>query len=182
MISPCQRQGIQTAISPEGCLEASPLSMRTGPQSSSPLCVGAQLLHLCLTFCDTVDCGPPGSSVHGILQARILKRAAMPSWDLPNQESNCIYLRLLHCRQILYPLSHPGSPSCPPASHKSGPSSDIHRLVHCNYYSNDPVYWVVKRAGSVTQTCRFESRLFQLKARVSWKSAFNLPVPQFLHL
>ena len=32
-----------------------------------------------LTFCDPVDCSPPGSSVHGILQARILKRVAMPS-------------------------------------------------------------------------------------------------------
>ena len=25
----------------------------------------------CLTLCDTMDCSPPGSSVHGILQARI---------------------------------------------------------------------------------------------------------------
>ena len=34
---------------------------------------------LCLTLCDSVDCSPPGSSVHGILQARILKGATMPS-------------------------------------------------------------------------------------------------------
>ena len=27
----------------------------------------------CLTLCDPVDCSPPGSSVRGILQARILK-------------------------------------------------------------------------------------------------------------
>ena len=33
----------------------------------------------CLTLCDPVDCSPPGSSVHGILQARILEWAAMPS-------------------------------------------------------------------------------------------------------
>ena len=26
----------------------------------------------CLTLCDHMDCNPPGSSVHGILQARIL--------------------------------------------------------------------------------------------------------------
>ena len=26
----------------------------------------------CLTLCDPIDCSPPGSSVHGILQARIL--------------------------------------------------------------------------------------------------------------
>ena len=29
--------------------------------------------HSCLTLCDPMDCSPPGSSVQGILQARILK-------------------------------------------------------------------------------------------------------------
>ena len=28
--------------------------------------------------CDALDCGPPGSSVHGILQVRILEWVAMP--------------------------------------------------------------------------------------------------------
>ena len=32
----------------------------------------------CLTLCDPIDCSPPGSSVHGILQARILEWVAMP--------------------------------------------------------------------------------------------------------
>ena len=31
----------------------------------------------CLTLCDPLDCSPPGSSVHGILQARILEWVAM---------------------------------------------------------------------------------------------------------
>ena len=31
----------------------------------------------CLTLCDPVDCSPPGSSVHGILQARILEWVAI---------------------------------------------------------------------------------------------------------
>ena len=34
---------------------------------------------LCLTLCDPADCSPPGSSVHGILQARILEWAAISS-------------------------------------------------------------------------------------------------------
>ena len=33
---------------------------------------------LCLTLCDPMDCSPPGSSVHGILQARILAWVAIP--------------------------------------------------------------------------------------------------------
>ena len=38
-----------------------------------------------LTLCDPKDCSPPGSSVHGILQARILELVAMPiPEDLPN--------------------------------------------------------------------------------------------------
>ena len=43
------------------------------------LCVHAKSLQLCLTLCDLVDRGPPGSSVHGILQARILEWVAMRS-------------------------------------------------------------------------------------------------------
>ena len=33
----------------------------------------------CPTLCDPVDCSPPGSSVHGVLQARRLEWVAMPS-------------------------------------------------------------------------------------------------------
>ena len=33
---------------------------------------------LCLMICDPVDCSPQNSSVHGILQARILEWVAMP--------------------------------------------------------------------------------------------------------
>ena len=35
-------------------------------------------LQSCLTLCDAMDCSPPGSSVHGILQARILEWVAIP--------------------------------------------------------------------------------------------------------
>ena len=33
----------------------------------------AKSLQSCLTLCDPMDCSPPGSSVHGILQKRILE-------------------------------------------------------------------------------------------------------------
>ena len=38
-------------------------------------CVCAQS---CLTLCDPMDCSPPGSSVHGFSQARILEWVAIP--------------------------------------------------------------------------------------------------------
>ena len=45
------------------------------------VCVHAQ----CLTLCDPMDCSPPGSSIHGISQARILEWIAISSpGDLPN--------------------------------------------------------------------------------------------------
>ena len=31
----------------------------------------------CTTLCDPIDCSPPGSSLHWILQARILERVAI---------------------------------------------------------------------------------------------------------
>ena len=45
----------------------------------------AQSLQSCPTLCNPMDCGSPGSSVHGILQARILEWVAILSpGDLPN--------------------------------------------------------------------------------------------------
>ena len=71
--------------------------------------VHAKSFQLCLTLCNPVDCSPPGSSVHGILQARILEWGAMPDsrgFSRPRNQTSisCI------CRWILYPLSHMGNP------------------------------------------------------------------------
>ena len=41
--------------------------------------IHAQLFQLYLTLCNSMDCSLPDSSVHGMLQARILKCVAMPS-------------------------------------------------------------------------------------------------------
>ena len=58
----------------------------------------------CLTLCDLMD-----YTVHGILQARILECSlSLLQGILPTHGSNP---GLLHCRRILYQLSHKGSPS-----------------------------------------------------------------------
>ena len=54
---------------------------------------------MCPTLCDSMDCSPPGSSVHGVFQARILEWTALPfsrgfSWCRN-------WTGLPHCRQIL---------------------------------------------------------------------------------
>ena len=62
-----------------------------------------------LTLCDPTDCSQPGSSVHGDFPG---KNTGVGCHSLlqgifPTQGSN---LGLLHCGQILYCLSHQGSP------------------------------------------------------------------------
>ena len=42
------------------------------------IAVVALLTQSCPALCDPVDCGPPGLSVHGILQARILEWVGVP--------------------------------------------------------------------------------------------------------
>ena len=63
----------------------------------------------CAQLCSSMDCSPPGFSVHGILQARILEWVAMPSSRgvFPTWGLN---LGLSYCGRILYYLSDQGSP------------------------------------------------------------------------
>ena len=37
----------------------------------------SEVAQLCLTLCNPMDCSPPGSSVHGIFQARVLEWGAI---------------------------------------------------------------------------------------------------------
>ena len=65
-----------------GGLERELSSLLTTATGSVPVC---ELLQSCPILCYSMDCGPPGSSVHGILQARILGWVSMPSsGDLPD--------------------------------------------------------------------------------------------------
>ena len=58
-----------------------------------------------------MDWSLPGSLVHGIFQARILEWAAISfSRGSSQDQSQGLNLGLPHCRQMLYRLSHQGSP------------------------------------------------------------------------
>ena len=74
-------------------------------------CLHAKSLEVCLTRCDPMDCSPPGSSVHGILQARILEWVAVPSSRGSSQprESNPCLLGFLHWQVDSLPLAPPDS-------------------------------------------------------------------------
>ena len=67
----------------------------------------SEVTQSCPTLCDPMDCSIPGSSLHGILQARVLVWVAISFFRgiFPTQGLN---LGLL---QTLYRLSHQRSPT-----------------------------------------------------------------------
>ena len=68
------------------------------------VCV-CEVVQLCPTLCNPMDCSLPGSSIHGIFQASILEWVDISFIQeiFPTQGLNP---GLPHCRQTLYRLSH----------------------------------------------------------------------------
>ena len=61
-----------------------------------PACVCAKLLQ-CLTFCNPMDYSPSGSSVHGILQARILEWVSLTSSRGSSQPRGWTHVSCVSC-------------------------------------------------------------------------------------
>ena len=67
----------------------------------------------CLTLCDPMDCSPPGSSVHGILQARILEWVTISfsrgsSWPRDRTWVSCTASGFLTFWATYSPWNYPG--------------------------------------------------------------------------
>ena len=85
-------------------------SQKISPYQDDTLVLPVQGMHVssvaqsCLTLCNPMDCSPPGFSVHGIFQARILKWVAIAysrgsSWNMGQTLISCVSC----CsRRILY--------------------------------------------------------------------------------
>ena len=82
-------------------------SVATLPWAS--LIVKVIVAESCLTLCNHTDCCPPGFPVHVILQTRILEWVAI-AFSGGSSQSRDRTPGPLHCRRILYHLSHQGSP------------------------------------------------------------------------
>ena len=88
------------SVTPNLCYdETEPRSIHS-PDSSK---VRVKVSQPCLILCDPMDCSPPGSSVHGILQASILCHFLFQG-IFPTQGSNT---GLLHYRHIFLPSEPP---------------------------------------------------------------------------
>ena len=77
--------------------------------------VHAKSFQSCLTLCDLMDYSPPGSSVHGILQARTLEWVAIPFSRGSPQPRDWIHVLPVSCIAggFFTHWSHLGSPRTP---------------------------------------------------------------------
>ena len=111
----------------------------------------------CVTLCDSVDCSPPGSSVHGVSTGKNTGVGchARLQGIFPTQESN---QSLPHCRQILYQVScreaqtglFPKEPKCHSPGTFSG--NKLHTGVFCgspSTYSVACSLWSIPSEGLI---------------------------------
>ena len=78
------------------------------------MCMHAKLLQSCPTLCNPLDCSSPGSSVHEILQARILEYSCLPCpppGDLPDPGIKPVSSVVPALEADSLSLSHQGNPS-----------------------------------------------------------------------
>ena len=74
----CPKPGLCTAAHLERWPDATPLPTFGNVVSAAEEVLPRSVTQLCPTVCDPRDCSPPGSTVHGILQTRILEWVAVP--------------------------------------------------------------------------------------------------------
>ena len=118
----------------------------------------------CPTLCDAMDCSPPGSSVHGILQGRILEWVAMPSsrassrprspavladslpFGLPGKL--CVYIELIHLA-VQHKLTQHSRPTI--LQYAEGNGNPLHSS--CRGNSTDRgAWWPAVRGVAESQT------------------------------
>ena len=80
-------------------------------------------LQSCPTLCDPMDCSLPGSSVHGILQARIPEQDAMPS---------LVYSIHTYIFQSVSPSVRAGEDQCPSSSGQSEKEPEFSSSPFCS--------------------------------------------------
>ena len=110
--SPLSRHKMFTSISSKLLPFRFPSACCSFAISTITGCVSAQL---CLTLGNPLDCSPPGFSVLGIFQARILEWVAIPTpGDLPN------------------PGMEPGSPASPALAGRFFTTSTTGKAYYCD--------------------------------------------------
>ena len=66
----------------------------------------SEVAQLCLTLSDPMDCSLPGSSVHGIFQARVLEWGAIPLWGSTKMFCLVLFFVSKHYQYGKWSVSH----------------------------------------------------------------------------
>ena len=96
-------------------------------------------LQSCPTLCDPMDCRLPGSSVHGILQARILEQNAMPC---------SVYSIHTYIFQSVSPSVRAGEDQCPSSSGQSEKEPEFSSSPFCSIQAINKLDGVFHTGGS----------------------------------
>jgi len=92
-------------------MKSAPPPLLLTPPHPKRFSVHAQSFQSCLTLCNPMHCNPPGSSVHGILQARVLEWVVMLSSRGSFQPRDQTQVScLLHWQAGSLPLGPSGKP------------------------------------------------------------------------
>ena len=156
----------------------------------------SEVAQSCPTLRDPMDCSPPGSSVHGIFQARVLEWGAIAflhgyeltnTWALPSIPLVChLYQALLH-----YPTSglfhllffSPRMECSSPVNLRDSPHSNLHSFPMAavtNYCKLSGLKGFCDDSDGKECTCqcvrlRFDPWLGKIPCRRDWQ-----PTPAFL--
>ena len=104
----------------------------------------SEVAQSCPTLCDPMDCRPPGSSIYGIFQARVLEWGAIAFSDIYIEREIHIYRRQIH-----YCLSYQRS---------TGRQNNI--FENCSYssrlYGYTLYYWMKENLKKLKVDCKYE--------------------------
>ena len=104
------------------------------------VCVCALVIQLCLTLCDPMDCSLPGSFVHGILQARLLKWVAISFTRVSSRPRDWTWVSHIVGRLFYTPIKVKKKKSCPQKQKQYVSGSKIIIFVEPRIESSDVQY------------------------------------------
>ena len=157
----------------------------------------SEVAQLCLTLCDPMDCSPPGSSIHGIFQARVLEWVASSfsrgssrprDWTWISRivgrhftvwatrmeiRKVCLWLLISHLSQCVVECDHPAL-HCPLVSTLGGIFVPV--CCYCCLVAMSGLPWRLSGKESAVQSLGQEDPLEEGMATHSSHLAWRIPM------
>ena len=126
----------------------------------------------CLNLCHPMDCSPPGSSIYGLLQARILEWGAIPfsrgsSRPRDQTQVSCIAVRF-------FTTEPPGKPQINKSSHKQSHFWNLEKMKQVSFKCSETMNTVfIHRTNNKNISIQFYSvRRRKQRTRENWISSY----------